>query len=93
LKLFNETLGSLVLIWGLLAGGQASAWSCASDEPLTPHVSVEERARISAEVARERALSEALHCRSEGLADCSRPPTETAVPIPVPVVLGPTRDR
>lgn len=68
LKRFTEAFFLLGI--ALLVAGQASAWSCASDEPLVPEVSVSDRARISAEVARERALADALRCRSEGRADC-----------------------
>jgi hypothetical protein len=80
---FAEALAALAV--GLLAAaGQVAAWSCASDEPLTPQVSAEEGARISAEVARDRALAEALRCRAEMRADCPPLPTETATLAMVP---------
>jgi len=46
-----------VLTLGLLMAGQASALSCASDEPPTPQVPVEHLAQILAAVAREQALA------------------------------------
>jgi hypothetical protein len=80
LKRYTETLASIGI--ALIAAGPAGAWSCASDEPLTPQVSAEERARISAEVARERALTAALRCRADGLEDCPTLPTQTPTPVP-----------
>lgn len=70
LQRFTDILAMLSLC---CLAGPALAWSCASDEPLTPQVTAAERARISAEVARERALAEALRCRAEGRADCPTP--------------------
>ncbi len=78
LKRFTETLTALAA--GLALAGPALAWSCLSDEPLTPQVTAAERSRISAEVARERALAAALQCRAEGRADC--PPLSVAAPVP-----------
>jgi DNA-binding transcriptional regulator YdaS (Cro superfamily) len=69
----------------LLLGMSASpvlAWSCGSDDVLAADASPSERARISAEVARERALSAALACIEAGLEDCPEMPGLTSVAAP-----------
>lgn len=62
----------------------AFGWSCASDETLATSATPEERARISAEIARQRAWEEAMACIEAGHSDCpdvpdlSRPLTRPA---------------
>ena len=55
----------------------ALSWSCASDEELAAQVSPEERARITAEVARQRASVEATACIEAGRDDCPEAPDLT----------------
>lgn len=71
-----------------VAAGPVFGWSCASDEPLVPQVSAEERARISAEVAAERAAAERLECLRAGLDACGPAPAASspAPRLPFPVV-------
>ena len=64
----------------VLAAGPVFGWSCASDEPLVPQVSAEERARISAEVAAERAAAERAACRRGGGEACD-PPASSRLPL------------
>lgn len=65
---------SLVLT---LAATPALPWSCASDEPLAATATPAERERIAAEIARQRALAEAMECIEAGRADCPEMPALT----------------
>lgn len=75
-------IGLLALLCSPVAA-TAQGWSCASDEALTASVSAEERARISAEIARQRAWAEAMACTEAGRSDCPEAPDLTQ-----PVVLS-----
>lgn len=61
----------------------ALGWSCASDEDLTPTATPEERARIRAEIARQRAWAEAMACIEAGRSDCPDPP-DLSQPLTLP---------
>lgn len=77
---FIDTL-AVALLLGMSAS-PVLAWSCASDNVLAADASPEERARISAEVARERALSTVLPCIEAGLGDCPETPGLMSVAAP-----------
>ncbi|TCM87130.1 hypothetical protein [Rhodovulum steppense] len=62
-----------------LAAPPALPWSCASDEPLAATATPEDRERIAAEIARQRALAEAMDCIAAGRADCPAMPALTPV--------------
>lgn len=63
--------------------GLALAWSCSSEEPLAAVATPEQRARAALEVARARALAEAVKCQEAGQSDCPQGPA------PVPVASKP----
>lgn len=72
----------IVLLAGTLAD-PALAWSCSSEETLAAEVSPEERAKVTAEIARQRALAEALRCVEDGLPECADMLPLTRVSAPV----------
>ena len=61
----------------------ALGWSCASEENLAAVVTPEERARISAEIARQRAWQDATACIEAGETDCPDPP-DLSQPLSLP---------
>ncbi|MDZ7709744.1 MAG: hypothetical protein U5K36_06410 [Roseovarius sp.] len=69
---FIETGAAALLALGLAT--PALGWSCASDEELVATATPEERARISAEIARQRAWAEAMTCIEAGGKECPDPP-------------------
>ena len=72
----------IVLLSGTIAD-PALAWSCSSEETLAAEVSPEERARVTAEIARQRALAEALRCVEDGRQECPAvlPLTKVSAPV------------
>lgn len=73
------------LLWlvACLFAGPVLAWSCASDDTLAAEVTAEERARISAAVARQRAKADAAACAAAGRNDCPEipdPPQSAILP-------------
>jgi len=81
LKRLIKTLSVVAVSLGLTT--PAFSWSCASDEELAATVTPEERARIGAEIARQRAWAEAMACIEAGRQDCAEAP-DLSQPIVLP---------
>jgi hypothetical protein len=86
-RTFTHAAAALAAV--LLGISPASAWSCSNEEPLSTPLPAEERARVAAQVERERAAATA---QSRGEM-APRTATSPRPPFPPAGILAPSPSR